>query len=325
MEPILTQDEIRELLAAIRSGAVPLDDDGQAGFRHCRPLNLFDAARHRESDNRVANFDLIVDAFAKNYATALTNSIQRTCFIQRTRMAGMPFQDYVARGRKNPGGIGMFSLQPLRHSALVALDAGLSFSLVEIMLGASKNIGGPHPERELTTIELSILKSLIALAGDDINRAFAPLTTVKSAMERVERNMRMVSITEPEAEVIVTSFQLTMGELTGDIDLVVPLAAIEPLRDKLKELLHVNAVTKNSWQESTRKALTEVEATATAQSGVISMTISDILGLRAGDIIPLDYDPNTPLRILVEDKVKFYGQAGSSGGKKAVAITAVYT
>jgi len=323
VEPILTQDEIRELLAAIKSGAIPLDDDDQPGFRHCRPLNLFDAARRRESNNRVANFDLIVDVFAKNYATALSNSLQRTCFINRTRMAGMPFQDYVARGRKNPGGIGMFSLQPLRHSVLLTLDAGLSFSLIEIMLGASKNVGGPHPERELTTIELSIVKSLIAQAADDLNRAFAPLIKLQSALERVERNTRMVSITEPEAEVIATTFQLTMGELTGDIDLVVPLAAIETLRDKLKDLPNVNVLTKNSWRQSTRAALADVEAMVIAQSGIITMAVNDILGLRPGDIIPLDYDPNTPLKILVEDKVKFYGQAGSSGGKKAVGITAV--
>jgi flagellar motor switch protein FliM len=322
VEPILSQDEIRELLAAIKSGAVPLDDDDQPGFRHCRPLNLFDAARHRESDNRVANFDLIVDAFAKNYATALTNSIQRTCFIQRTRMTGMPFQDYVASSQKHSGGIGMFSLQPLRHSALLTLGSSLSFALVEIMLGASKGIGGPYPQRELTTIELSIVKSLIAQAADDLNRAFAPLIGLKSVIERVERNMRMVSIAEPEAEVIVTSFQLAMGELTGDIDLVMPLAAVEPLRGKLKDLPNVNVLTKNSWRAGMRMALARVEATVIAQSGVVTMEISDILGLKPGDIIPLDYDPNTPLKILVEDEVKFYGQAGSSGGKKAVSITA---
>jgi flagellar motor switch protein FliM len=324
VEPILSQEEIRELLAAIQSGAVPLDNDGESsGFRHCRPLNLFDAARRRETDSRIANFDLIVDAFARNYATALTNNLQRTCSIKRTRIEGMPFQEYVARNQKNPGGIGLFSLQPLRHSGLLALDSALSFSLVEIMLGAAGQLGGQNLDRELTTIELAILKSVIALAEGNLNRAFAPLINLKSTLERVERNMRMVSIAEAEADVIVAGFQLTMGDLSGDIDLVAPLAAIEPLRGKLKELLNVNVLTKNSWRRSAEVALAQVEATIIAQSGVISMAISDILTLKPGDIIPLDYDPNAPLKILVEDKVKFYAQAGESGGKKAVGITAV--
>jgi len=323
VEPILTQEEIRELLAAIKSGAVPLDDDERARFRHCRPLNLFDAARRRESNNRIANFDLIVDAFARHYATALTNSLQRTCFIHRLRIEGMSFHKYVAGGRKNPGGIGMFGLQPLRHSALLAIEAGLAFSLVEIMLGAAKNITGPPPERQLTTIELSVLKSLITLAGKNLDRAFAPLIGLTTVLERAERDMRLVSIAEPEADVIVAGLRLSVGELTGDIDLVVPLAAIEPLRDKLKELLNVNLLTKNSWRDSAAAALSHVEATVVAQSGLLTMAVSDILGLKPGDIIPLDYDPNAPLRVLVEDKVKFYGQAGTSGGRKAVGITTV--
>jgi flagellar motor switch protein FliM len=323
VEPILTQEEIRDLLAAIKSGAVPLDDGEQSGFRHCRPLNLFDAARRQQPDNRIANFDLIVDSFAKNYAASLTNSLQRSCFVQRTRIETMPLQNYLTANGKSSGGIGLFSLQPLRHSALLLFDAGLSFSLVETMLGASRSLGGLRLERELTSIELSVLKSLIALAAGNLNRAFAPLVRLQSALTRVERNMRMVSIADPEADVIVAGLQLNMGELTGDIDLAVPLAAIEPLRDKLKELLNVNVLTKNSWRESAKNALSQVEATVIAQSGVITMAVSDILSLKPGNIIPLDYDPNTSLKILVEDKVKFYAQAGSSGGKKAVGIIAV--
>jgi len=323
VEPILTQEEIRDLLAAIKSGAVPLDDGEQSGFRHCRPLNLFDAARRQQTDSRIANFDLIVDAFAKNYAAALTNSLQRTCFIQKTRIESIPWQDYAAMDGKNSGGIGMFSLEPLHHSVLVLFDAKLAFSLVEIMLGASRQLGGLRLERELTTIELSILKSLLALVTGGLNRAFAPLVTLHSSLTRVERNMRLVSIAEPEADVIITGLQLTMGELTGDIDLVVPLAAIEPLRGKLKELLNVNVLTKNSWRESAKNALSLVEATVIAQSGVITMAVGDILSLKPGDTIPLDYDPNASLKILVEDKIKFYAQAGISGGKKAVGITAV--
>jgi len=325
VEPILTQAEIRELLAAIKSGEVPLDDEEQSGFRHCRPLHLFDMARRTKSDKRIANFDLIVDAFAKTYATSLSNNLQRTCFIERTGIESVPWQDYVARDGKNSGSIGLFNLQPLLHSTLVLFDAGLSFSLVEIMLGASRQFGGLRLERELTTIELSVLKSLLALAADSLNRAFAPLVSLQSALARLERNMRMASIAEPEADVIIAGLQLTMGELTGNIDLVVPLAAIEPLRDQLKELLNVNVLTKNSWRESAKEALSRVEATVIAQSGVVTMAVSDILSLKPGDTIPLDYDPNRYLKILVEDKIKFYAQAGISGGKKAVGIVAVNT
>ena len=43
-----------------------------------------------------------------------------------------------------------------------------------------------------------------------------------------------------------------------------------------------------------------------------------------GDILTLDYDPNLPLKVLVEDKPKFFAIPGTHNGKKAISLTGVY-
>ena len=325
MEAILNQQEISDLLAAIKAGTVPLefDDDGAGGFLPCTALNLFEAAHKHASDNRVANFDLIVDAFAKNYSIALTNKLQRTCYLQRLQLDSMPFQDFLAK-HSNPGAIGLFSMQPIHHSALVVLDNKLSFSLVEIMLGASRQISPLQLERELTTIELTILKAVLSEASNNLDRAFSPIIDLRSGLEKVEKNVRMVSIAEADADVIVASFQLTMDDLNGEIDFLLPAAALEPLREKLKDLLNVNISTQDSWKDSVQEELKKSAALIIAQSGLLTLSVDRVLRMQVGDIIPLDYDPNAPLKILVEDQLKFFGRPGSSNGRKAVSITGVY-
>ena len=57
---------------------------------------------------------------------------------------------------------------------------------------------------------------------------------------------------------------------------------------------------------------------------MISLTINQLLELKEGEIIDLDYDPNAPLKVLVEDRLKFFAIPGVLNGKKAISLTGVY-
>jgi flagellar motor switch protein FliM len=326
VEPILKKQEISDLLAAIRAGKVSLDledDHRQHEFLDSKPLNLFDIAHRSITDTRIPNLDIIIDSFSRNYGIALTNKLQRSFSLQRTGLETYTFQEFLAK-RKNPGAIGVLNLQALVHSALMIFDSRLSFSMIEIMLGASADIDPLQLDRELTTIELTILKTAMVEACANLNKAFKPLIDLQSSLLKVEKNVRLVSIVEPESEVLVATFTLKMDELAGEVDLLFPVAALDPLRDKLRDLLSVNITTQDSWKDLLRDEVMKTAATIVAQSGVVTLSIDAILRLKNGDIIPLDYDPNSPLKILVEDQLKFFARPGTTNGKKAISITGVY-
>jgi flagellar motor switch protein FliM len=63
--------------------------------------------------------------------------------------------------------------------------------------------------------------------------------------------------------------------------------------------------------------------TIIAQSGTISLPLRRIVTFKKGDIIPLDYDPNAPLKVLIEDNLKFFARPGIHAGKKAISLTGV--
>jgi len=325
VEPILSKQQIADLLTAIKTGKVPLDLDegeGQERFLECKPVNLFQLGQRKDEQTRIPNFDIILDTFCRNYSISLTNQLQRNFSITRTSLESCEYQEYLAR-RRNPGAIGMLSMPPLLHNSLLVFDLQLAYSMIEVMLGASTELDPLHLERPLTTIELSILKSIIRDACIDIDKAFRPLINLKSNLIKIENNTRLVSITEPESEVLVGTFQLKVDELSGQIDLVIPAVTLDPLRDKLREILMVDVTTRDTWKESLERALERTIVNIVAQSGTVSLTIEKILRLHEGDIIQLDYDPNAPLKILVEDQVKFNAIPGTSKGRKAVSITGV--
>jgi flagellar motor switch protein FliM len=325
MEQILNKTEIAELLKAIHDGKISLDLDEKqhSQFLACTPANLFQLTRPDNQQFRIPNFDIILDTFCRSYATSLSNQLQRSFSITRTALESFEFQKFMA-DKTNPGAIGILDMNPLKYGAMIILDPVISFSVLEIMLGAAVELQTLHLDRRLTTLELTILKAILSDACNDLNKAFSQLLDMHSALIKLENNARLVSIVEPEAEVIVGTFMVKVGEHSGEIHLIFPFATLEPLRDSLRELLNIPTITKSTWQGVLEDEIKEVPAKITALSGTITLSINQILRMKEGDILDLDYDPNTPLKILVEDKVKFFAIPGTHNGKKAISLTGIY-
>lgn len=326
MEPILSKQEIADLLTAIRDGriSIELDRDAAGGqFLDSTPVNLFQLARSTTDQGRFPNFDIILDAFSRNYSISLTNLLQRSFTVTRKTLDIFHFQQYLTDKTK-PAAIGILNLTPLKHGALMIFDPKLSFSLIEIMLGASPDLGPLKLDRELTTIELNILKTAFSGACNDLNRAFTPILHLESSLLKVENNARLVSITEPDAEILVVAFVMRIGEFSGEFDLIFPISSLEPLKVPLKELVNINANKKSNWRDQIEEDIKELTTTIIAQSGVVNIPVNKILSLKKGDILDIDYDPNTPLKVLVEDTLKFFARPGTHNGKKAISLTGVY-
>ncbi len=252
MEPILSKQEISELLDAIRMGKVSLDGDTSVVPLPCKDVNLFELSRPAADKLRTPNFDIIVDNFARNYSVSLSNQLQRTISITRVKLGTEEFQKFFDE-LPLPGSIGMLELPPLKQSALMLFDPALSFTLLEIMLGASSESEPLKLNREPSTIELNVLKVIFDLACKDIDKAFSPLTTLTTSLAKVDSNPRLVSIAEPDAEVIICTFQVNIGKDGGEIRLLFPFAALEPLHDNLKNLLRIDSNNPVLWQETLRE------------------------------------------------------------------------
>jgi len=140
-------------------------------------------------------------------------------------------------------------------------------------------------------------------------------------LSKVENNFRLVNIVEPETEVLVTHFNIRLGnELCGQMRLIIPYLTLEPLRERFKALVTIIQGA-NSWTDQLAHEALAMDSLAIACSGHINMTIRKILNLQPGDIIDLQYNPDQPLTILIEDQPLFQAIAGERNGKKAFHIT----
>ncbi len=326
MEAILNREQIAELLQGIKSGKVSTDlksDGSSADQKDVVELDLFNMDAS-DKQQRIPNLDIILDSFSHLFGITLTNQLQKTVSVTRSEINSLEFQEYLL-SQKDAGAIGVLGMNPLKNGALIVMDSSLCFSLIEIMLGASSDISPLQPDRKPTSIELNVLKSILFTACGEIDKAFGQVTTLESSIVKVESNSRLVSIAEAEAEVLFGRFKLKVGSLSGTFDLVFPVATLDPIRDQLRDLLTVTTVRQSGWKELLVGEIDKMSSTIIAQSGTISIPVRDVLKLKEGDILEIDYDPNSPLKILIEDTLKFFAIPGTMNGKKAIHLTGVYS
>ncbi len=324
MEKILSKEEIADLLSAVRHGEIDVESVGAetalAGetavkAEHC---NLF---RVDGPDSwKLKNYDLILDGFARNYALSLSTRFQRTAQMKLEAMESMAFEHLLQRlsGR---GAIGVLQLEPLSGGALLIFDERLSFSLVEMVLGGSADHEMHIPERSMSAIELNVIRDVLSSSCPELNKGFQQLQNIDAALVEVVSNLRLLNFVGPEVGVVAAKFKVTIESLEGDITLVVSHQTLEPLQRKQQQkAVPVSAVQNSKWQALVGGELEHMEVELEALLATLSLRVRDILNFQVGDVIELDCKPDSPLKLMVEQRPKFFGMAGLQSGKKAIRV-----
>jgi len=332
VEPLLTKEEIADLLAAIKAGKVSTDlvENGQPRPRHISAAAQLDLFRVYErtqisGEMRIPNLDIVLDSFGRKFSTSLTNTMLRNFSVEREEIVTTGFQQSLI-DLNSQGAAGIYSISPLKHGCLFHFDTLMAFTLLEIMLGSAQSSESLALDRNLTTIEITLLKNVMADICNELHNAMRPVVDLQVQLTKVENNFRLVSIVDPEIEVLVTRFNIRLaGELCGQMRMIIPYLTLEPLREKFKALVTISQAAANTWTDQIAHEALEMENRVIARSGQIDMTIRTILALQPGDIVDLHYNPDQPLTILVEDQPLFQAIAGERNGKKAFHVTGRYS
>ncbi len=335
MEKILSKEEIAELLSAVRHGEVAVDPAAEpaveTGKRQkasavsapdkaaaAERLNLFRA--QGPEGWKLHNFDLVLDSFAHNFSISLSNRFQRSVSVKLDAMESMSF-DVLLQKFSGRGAIGILQLEPLSGGALMVMDEQLSYSLVEIVLGGSSDTQVVVPSRAMSAIELNVISDVLRSSCPELEKGFLQLQKIKGDLVKVVSNLRLLNFVSFDSGVVAARFRVSIDSLEGDITLVLPHTALEPLQRKEHEKsVPLSTVQNSKWQAVVCGELGHMEVELGATLSNVSLLVRDILNFQVGDVIDLGCNPDTPLKISVEGRSKFYGMAGVQGGKKAIRI-----
>lgn len=230
------------------------------------------------------------------------------------------FGDYVA-SLSSPVVTSTFRAVEWDGCGLVSIDSPMICSMVDVLLGGRRASVPVRIEgRSCTTIEFRLAERIVRLALDDLGQAFAPLTAVRFRLERTESNPRSSAISRPGGACVVLKLRVDTGEQGGAVELLVPYATLEPVRDLLRASLGERLGRDSAWEDHLAREVrrAEVELDAVLEERTVGLT--EVLNLRAGSVIRLNATPDSAVRLRCGRVPVLSGRVGRVGDRIVVKV-----
>ncbi len=326
-DEVLSQAEVESLLNEMEKKAptAPTRTPQPLSGRAKRPrekITPYDFKRpERVGKEQMRALQSLHEGFGRNYGAALSALLRSIVEVKLTSVDQLTYSEFVF-SLENPTCFNLLTATPLEGNLILDINPSILYPIINRLLGGGKETGA-MARRALTEIELRLVGRITGLFLNDLKRAWANILPLEFEVERVESNPQLVQIVPPNEVVVLISFELTLGDVRGMMNLCIPFNAIERIGNKL---------TTNNWVSYARTAATEesiqtvsqrldkslVELVATLANTRIST--ADLLSLRVGDIVTTEKDIRSPLDVAVEGIAKFHARPGAFKGRKAVQI-----
>ncbi|PLW78840.1 flagellar motor switch protein FliM [Cohaesibacter celericrescens] len=309
---VLNQEEIDNLLGFSL-------DDGFAGERS-GVRALIDSAI--VSYERLPMLEIVFDRLVRMTTTSLRNFTSDNVEVSLDSITSIRFGDYL-NSIPLPAILTVFKAEEWDNLGLITVDSSLIYSIIDVLLGGGRGTSAIRVEgRPYTTIELNLVRQMIEIVLEDAEAAFAPLSPVNFTLERLETNPRFAAISRPANAAILVELRIDMEDRGGKIEMLLPYATIEPIRDMLLQMFMGEKFGRDPIWEG--HLATEVHASEVQVDAVLfdrQMSLNDVMKLDVGQTLMLESGPNDPINIKCGGVHLTNGVMGQHNGNISVQVS----
>src|SRR3954451_5936902 len=310
-QEVLNQDEIDALLNGVDAGAVSTDPPPVPGESRTYDFS----SEMRIVRGRMPTLEMVNERFAHQMRISLYNLLRRSVELAVGQVTMKKFSEYT-HSLSLPVNLNLVKISPLRGTALFVLDPKLVFALVDNFFGGM----GRHTKiegREFSATEMRVVQTLLRSAFADMKDAWTPIANIDVEYLHSEINPNFASIVTPSEVVVVCPFQIELEGGGGALHIVLPYSMIEPLREVLDSGVQSDRGAQDGrWMGSLKEGLQDAEVELTTVLGSGSITLSQLVSLQPGDVVPCDFGGKAT--VLAEGVPLFRGAFGVSRGQQCV-------
>jgi flagellar motor switch protein FliM len=313
-DQILTQEEIDALLSAMDRGDVDLEQ--QKGEPEATPYNL--TSQNIMLRDQFSAMEEVYDKFASLLNSSLSSQLQRSIEVAFVSTEMVKYQECI-NAFSGPTSFIIFTMEPLIGSALLAIEPGLVFSLIDCMFGGK---GKPiTPIREFTQLEQRMITKLSLEILSQLQRAWQIIQPVRISVKKTESKPEYVHLVSPHDMMVVIVFSVKGKEFSGNLHFCISYLMLEPIKEKLSSKYQREKDIENTWKRQLQRLLQYTPVTLIAELGRTRQTIGTILGLQVNDVVLLPTGPEDSCVVSVDHVPKYLAYPGVIKGNRAVEIS----
>lgn len=324
MKEILTQGEIDALLSAMASGEVKPEE--MLEVEESVSYKLYDFRRPSKfSKEQLRTLQLLHDSYARILSSFLSGYLRSNIIVRVASVDQFTFDEFV-RSVPTPTILTVFSLAPLKGMAVMETNPTFIFPVLDLLFGGPGE--NPKKIRELTDIEVAVVRKLSAKLLDNFKLAWQDIYNIEPEIESVETNPRLHQIISPnEIVAVITLTPVIGGAARGLINVCLPHIVLDPMLSQLSSFyrfMHSGlAATDGAEAKHLQHWVEQTPVDISILAGENEITVQDLLQLQVGDVVPLTRRVNQDLDLFIDERLKFKVQAGTLGRYLALQVTSL--
>ncbi|HEX4369305.1 MAG TPA: flagellar motor switch protein FliM [Rhodopila sp.] len=273
------------------------------------------------SYERLPMLEIVFDRLVRIMSTSLRNFTSDNVEVGIDNILSLRFGDYL-NSIPLPAMLAVFKAEEWDNQGLMVIDSAMIYSIVDVLLGGRRGTAAMRIEgRPYTTIERTLVERLIQVVLADLSTSFDPLCPVTFRFERLEVNPRFATISRLSNAAILARLRIDMEDRGGRVELLLPYATLEPVRELLLQQFMGEKFGRDSiWETHLAEQLwhTDVELSVVLDEQI--MRLSDVISLKPGQQLLLNTAPGGAVSVRCGPVALFEGRMGQKNNNVAVKI-----
>lgn len=321
MPDVLSQDEIDNLLKALSSGE--LDVEEMKGTDEKQVKNYDFARPSKFSKEHLRTLEIIFEHFGRLLATNLPAYLRKSVNVDIVNSEVVIYSEF-SNALSNPVLLGVVSMKPLAGNMVMEMASNLGFAIVDRLLGGTGT--ALDKERDFSEIELTIIERIFSICVNLLKEPWENVIKVTPRLERIETNSQFAQIISPTETIAIITINLKIGDVEGLMNVCLPYTLLEPVMDKLNTKFWFSNMQEKDptmYGEVIENVISKTKVPIKAILGESKVNVSDFVNLQIRDIIKIDKKVDQELDVYVGNIKKFNALPGYFEDKYAVRITDV--
>jgi flagellar motor switch protein FliM len=315
-EDVLEQDEIDALLRGMGGGEIETETDTSGKGVELKAFDFTN--QERIVRGRFPALDVITERFSRCFQRKLIDMVQTGVEVVAGEVKIIKMNEYL-RNLFFPSSLNILRIDALGGVGLLTLDSKLIFSIIDLYYGGNGQMRFKIEGREYTPVEMGLIRNLVNECIRCLLASWEPVIPIEIEVLNSEMNPKFASIVDPIEMVVISPVYVRFENQEGRIDIVMPYAMLEPIRDILEEgMRSLQGEGDKRWNKTLRDEAQEIEVSLSAELAQVHMSVEDLLAMEVGDIIPIEMP--SLVSVKVEAITVAHGRLGDFEGKKAVQL-----
>lgn len=315
MQKELNQEQIDAMVRAAQSGSA-----GQAATEAVPKVELWDVRRAGQiGREQLQAVTQLHEGFARNLTHSLGAYLRVVFSAALVSAEHLSYREFLERVPETTY-FACCKLEPMGVDAALQLDLKVAIPIVDLLLGGE---GKSAPAtREITEIEQQIIESVARIVCRELGDAWQAVN-LHVGFERRLEPAEAQRLMMPEEKTLSLSFEITMSEVRGSLNLAVPVSVSHALLRKISAEWNVRRPRRPSeWRGRLKQRLLDCHFKAELAARNLRAGVEELTGAVPGKLLRLAGNANDPASLTVAGVEMFTAIPARSGEVRVARVVA---